>query len=75
MIDAAIEHLKSRASSVDQGAPVLLWGDARMGNIMFDDSHAVAAMLDWEVASIGPAGIDVGYWLMMDDFQIGRAHV
>ena len=69
LIEAALVHLKTRAASVDEGEPVLVWGDARMGNVMFGEDLKVAAVLDWEVASIGPAGIDVGYWLMMDDFH------
>jgi aminoglycoside phosphotransferase (APT) family kinase protein len=39
---------------------VLLWGDARCGNIIFD-GFRVAAILDWELAAIGPAGIDLGW--------------
>jgi aminoglycoside phosphotransferase (APT) family kinase protein len=69
LIEAALDHLKAQAASIDEGEPVLVWGDARMGNVMFGDDFGVAAVLDWEVASIGPAGIDVGYWLMMDDFH------
>ena len=40
-----------------------------MGNVMYADDLHVAALLDWEVASIAPPEIDVGYWLMMDDFH------
>lgn len=69
LIEAALAHLRTHAAAVDEGDPVLVWGDARMGNVMFDNDFKVAAVLDWEVASIGPAGIDVGYWLMMDDFH------
>ena len=75
LIEAALVHLKARAASIDEGEPVLVWGDARMGNVMFGDDFEVAAALDWEVASIGPAGIDVGYWLMMDDFHAGANDV
>ena len=33
------------------------------------DAHAVAALLDWEAALVGPRGLDLGYWLMMDRFH------
>ncbi|MCW2527497.1 MAG: Acyl-CoA dehydrogenase family er 11 [Pseudonocardiales bacterium] len=47
---------------------VLLWGDPRPGNIIFTETPEVAALLDWEMATIGPAELDVGWWLMMDEF-------
>ena len=65
--DAALDHLR-RALPRDPGPPVLVWGDARMGNLMFDDQQRVAAVLDWELASIGPIGIDLGWWLVFDEF-------
>lgn len=44
-------------------APSLLWGDVRMPNVVFDDALLPAAVLDWEMAGIGPAEVDVGWWL------------
>ena len=46
----------------------LVWGDARMGNILFDDSRKVASMLDWEGATLGPCDIDVAWWALFDEF-------
>ena len=38
----------------------LCWGDAKLGNILFDrDSYDVAAVIDWELASIGDPGADL----------------
>ena len=65
--DAALDHLVTNMPP-DPGPPVLLWGDARWGNLMFGDDHRVAAVLDWELASIGPAAIDLGWWLAFDEF-------
>jgi aminoglycoside phosphotransferase (APT) family kinase protein len=48
--------------------PVLVWGDARVGNMIFGDEHTVVAAIDWEVASIGPPAIDVAHWLFFDEF-------
>jgi len=71
--DAALRYLRSELPQLDHGSPVLVWGDARLGNIVFGDDHRVAAVLDWELASIGPPEIDLGWWLAMDEFQT-RAH-
>ena len=65
--DAAFEHLASNVPNAP-GPPTLLWGDARWGNLLFDDRCRVAAILDWELASIGPAAIDLGWWLAFDEF-------
>ncbi|MCW2945697.1 MAG: hypothetical protein JWR24_2414 [Actinoallomurus sp.] len=47
---------------------VVVWGDARMGNICFGEDLGVAALFDWETATIGPAGIDLGWWLMFERY-------
>ena len=41
-----------------EGPTVLNWGDSRIGNMMFRD-FAPVAVLDWEMAALGPAEIDV----------------
>jgi len=50
----------------------VLWGDARMGNIMFGDGPAdsleVAVLMDWEGATLGPTGFDLAWWAMFDEF-------
>lgn len=40
----------------------LLWGDVRMGNVVIADDLAVAAVLDWEMASVGPAEADLAWF-------------
>ena len=72
--DAALEYLTSNMPT-DAGPPSLLWGDARWGNLMFAGDHTVAAVLDWELASIGPAAIDLGWWLAFDEFTTHAHHV
>jgi aminoglycoside phosphotransferase (APT) family kinase protein len=47
---------------------VVVWGDARVGNICFAEDQTVAALFDWETATIGPAGIDLGWWLMFERY-------
>jgi aminoglycoside phosphotransferase (APT) family kinase protein len=67
--DAALAYLKGNRASLTDSPDVLLWGDARPGNILFAADQSVAAVLDWEAALIGPRGLDLGYWLMMDRFH------
>lgn len=38
--------------------PVLLWGDARVGNVLYRDFQPVA-VLDWEMVALGPRELDV----------------
>jgi aminoglycoside phosphotransferase (APT) family kinase protein len=45
----------------------LAWGDARLGNIMFDENFDVAAMLDWEQASLAGPTADLAWWLFFDE--------
>lgn len=67
--DAAVDYLTSRAGLIDGDQPVLVWGDARVGNMIFGADHQVAAAIDWETTTIGPAGRDVAHWLFFDRFQ------
>jgi aminoglycoside phosphotransferase (APT) family kinase protein len=67
--DAALEFLEEHLNEVDPGEPVLLWGDPRVGNMLFDEDNTVAAAVDWETARIGPASRDVAHWLFFDEFQ------
>src|SRR3546814_11782936 len=49
-------------------APVnVLWGDATPSNVMFDDEGKVKALIDWELATLGPAELDLAWWLYFDD--------
>lgn len=43
----------------------LVWGDARLGNILFAGTRA-AAVLDWEMAFLGPGEADLGWFLWFD---------
>ena len=43
-----------------EGEPVLCWGDARIGNMMYSDFKPVA-VLDWEMATLGPRELDVAW--------------
>lgn len=45
---------------------VLCWGDARIGNVMYDDTGERVAVLDWEMVGLGAPGQDLGWALYMD---------
>lgn len=49
-------------SEAEQGDPVLCWGDARIGNVIYRDFEPVA-VLDWEMVTLGPRALDVS-WLL-----------
>ncbi len=40
--------------------PVLLWGDARIGNVLYRDFQPVA-VLDWEMVTLGPRELDAAW--------------
>ncbi len=73
--DAAAEHLIQRAPGLDTDERVLLWGDPRVGNMIFRDDHTVAAAIDWETATVGCAERDVAHWLFFDEFQTDAAGI
>ena len=73
--DAALAAVHARRVDVDTGSPTLVWGDARPGNMIFDDDGCVAAAIDWELATVGAPGIDLGHWLFFDAFATTAAGV
>ena len=54
---------------IDEPAATLLWGDVRLGNLIFDDDRRPTAVLDWEMASIGAPEHDVAWWLSLEAIQ------
>jgi aminoglycoside phosphotransferase (APT) family kinase protein len=44
------------------GETVLLWGDSRVGNVLYRDFQPVA-VLDWEMVTLGPREIDVAWMI------------
>jgi aminoglycoside phosphotransferase (APT) family kinase protein len=52
---------------VSEPAASLCWGDARLGNVLFTEDRRVSSVLDWELASIGPAELDLAWYLALDE--------
>jgi aminoglycoside phosphotransferase (APT) family kinase protein len=42
--------------------PVLLWGDARVGNVLYRDFQPIA-VLDWEMVTLGPRELDLAWMI------------
>ncbi len=49
----------------------LVWGDARIGNMMFDANFDVIAVMDWEQPSLGGALHDLAWFLVLSDTMHG----
>jgi len=55
-----------RARQPDEvGRPSLLWGDARIGNVIFRDCEP-RAVLDWEMVTLGQPEVDLAWFLYFD---------
>jgi aminoglycoside phosphotransferase (APT) family kinase protein len=65
VLEEALAYLFDHVPAGEQSG--LVWNDARMGNTMFADDLSVAALFDFEVASLGPAEIDLAWWLYCED--------
>jgi aminoglycoside phosphotransferase (APT) family kinase protein len=51
----------------DPGPTVLSWGDSRIGNVMYRD-FAPVAVLDWEMAALGPRELDLTWMVFLHCF-------
>jgi aminoglycoside phosphotransferase (APT) family kinase protein len=69
-VDAALRFMRDkqpRDTSVN-----VLWGDCNPANVMFAEDGSVNALLDWELAELGPADLDLVWWLYADDMWSRR---
>ena len=61
VLHAGMQRLRSKwPANQPRG---VVWGDARLGNLMFDDAFEVVAVMDWEQPSLGGALHDLAWWL------------
>jgi aminoglycoside phosphotransferase (APT) family kinase protein len=61
LVERALEWLEENfPTDVAARPPVLAWGDSRIGNVLYDDFRPVA-VLDWEMATVGPRELDVAW--------------
>jgi aminoglycoside phosphotransferase (APT) family kinase protein len=66
ILERTFDWLEARWPA-DPGEPVLVWGDSRPGNIIFD-GFAPAAVLDWEMAAVAPRGVDLAWMVLIHQF-------
>ncbi|MBF4160179.1 phosphotransferase family protein [Nocardioides acrostichi] len=58
LIERSLAWLEANLPDTDEA--VLSWGDSRIGNMMWRGTEPVA-VLDWEMASLGPRELDVAW--------------
>jgi len=59
-----------RAHRPDPEPPLsLIWGDPRIGNIVYGDDWSQHALLDWEMASIAPAELDLAWFVGLHEMS------
>jgi aminoglycoside phosphotransferase (APT) family kinase protein len=61
LVERALEWLEANwPTDVAATDSVLVWGDSRVGNVLYDGFRP-AAVLDWEMATLGPREMDVAW--------------
>jgi aminoglycoside phosphotransferase (APT) family kinase protein len=65
VLDPAFEWVERHRPTPGSEEVALCWGDARVGNILFDD-FCCAAVLDWEMAALGNPIADLAWWKFLD---------
>jgi len=65
LIERTLEWLDTNRPA--EGPTVLNWGDARIGNMLYRDFEP-AAVLDWEMATVGPREVDLAWMIFLDRF-------
>jgi len=64
-LTAAFDWCRDHAPT-DLPEASVLWGDVRLGNVIFDDGFTPVAVLDWEMASRGPAELDLAWFTALE---------
>ncbi|GAC1405747.1 MAG: phosphotransferase family protein [Mycobacterium sp.] len=61
LIERSLDWLETNfPADIAATEPVLVWGDSRVGNVLYSDFRPVA-VLDWEMAVLGPREMDVAW--------------
>lgn len=63
LVERALDWLEANwPAEVADSDPVVIWGDSRVGNVLYDGFQPVA-VLDWEMATLGPREMDVAWMI------------
>lgn len=65
IVDTAMQWVL--ANRPDNTDTCVLWGDPTPSNVMWRPDGSVAALIDWELAALGPRELDLAWWLYFDD--------
>jgi aminoglycoside phosphotransferase (APT) family kinase protein len=71
VFDQGVEWCRAHLPSPEP-PPSLLWGDVQLGNVLVGDDMGVTAVLDFEMASIGPAEIDLAWFVVLHQMAVDR---
>ena len=67
LIERAFDRLDDLLAAPTRAHAVLNWGDARIGNVIYDGFEP-AAVLDWEMAAVAPREVDLGWTVYLHRF-------
>ncbi|MEO3756766.1 phosphotransferase family protein [Mycobacterium sp. B14F4] len=63
LVERSLDWLeKNWPADVAAGDPVLVWGDSRVGNVLYE-GYQPRAVLDWEMATLGPREMDAAWMI------------
>lgn len=62
----ALVHLRRDAPPRSEQGPTIIWGDARLSNLIYRE-FGVVGVLDWEMSALGDPLLDLGWWLFSDE--------
>lgn len=65
ILDTAMDWVLANKPS--ESETCVLWGDPTPSNVMWRPDGTVAALIDWELAALGPPELDLAWWLYFDD--------
>jgi aminoglycoside phosphotransferase (APT) family kinase protein len=68
-LDGAVAWCRANLPA-SEPQPSVLWGDVQFGNMVIADDMTIAAVLDFELASIGPAELDVSWFLVLHSMTV-----
>ncbi len=76
--DGEIPVLKEAEAKLEStmpstSTPGLVWGDCRIGNMMFDENCDLIAVMDWEQPSIGGSLNDLAWWIVLGEQMHGAS--
>jgi thiamine kinase-like enzyme len=56
---------RARITDLHERAPrCVVHGDLRLDNLFFDSETDIRAVIDWQIPNLGPAVLDIGYFLV-----------